>query len=63
MSIREEILEEHKKNWKEMTPEQRLKHFWHYYKIHVAVAAVIKAIITAATVSYTHLTLPTMAVV
>lgn len=45
MSIREEILEEHKKNWKEMTPEQRIKHFWHYYKIHVAVAVAIIAFI------------------
>ncbi len=45
MSIREEILEEHKKNWKEMTPSQRIKHFWHYYKIHVAVAAVVIAFI------------------
>ncbi len=45
MSIKEEILEEHKKNWKEMTPPQRIKHFWHYYKIHVAVVAIVIAFI------------------
>lgn len=45
MSIREEIREENKKNFKEMSFSQKAKHFWHYYKIHVAVAAVIIAFI------------------
>lgn len=41
MSIREEIKEENKKNFKEMSFPQKLKHFWHYYKIHTIVGIVI----------------------
>lgn len=45
MSIREEIREENKKNWKEMSFTQCLKHFWHYYKIHTIVGIGIIAFI------------------
>ncbi len=38
MSIREEIREENKKNFKEMPFDKKVKHFWHYYKIHTIVA-------------------------
>ena len=38
MSIREEIREENKKNFKEMPFDKKVKHFWHYYKVHTIVA-------------------------
>lgn len=46
MSIREEIREQNKKSFREMNFKDKVKHFWHYYKIHVGVAVVIIAFIT-----------------
>lgn len=46
MSIRDEIREENKKNFKEMPFSKKVKHFWHYYKIHTLVAVGIIAFIT-----------------
>ncbi len=45
MSIRDEIREQNKKSFREMSFNDKAKHFWHYYKIHVGVAAVIIAFI------------------
>lgn len=53
MSIREEIHEENKKNFKEMTFKQKIKHFWHYYKIHLGVAAIVLAFVTYLVLHYT----------
>lgn len=53
MSIREEIREENKKNFKEMTFSQKIKHFWHYYKIHTCVALGLIAFIVYLILHYT----------
>lgn len=46
MSIRDEIREQNKKSFREMNFKDKVKHFWHYYKIHVGVIAIIIAFIT-----------------
>ncbi len=46
MSIRDEIREENKKNFKEMPFSKKVKHFWHYYKVHTLVTVGIIAFIT-----------------
>ena len=45
MSIREEIREENKKNFKEMPFDKKIKHFWHYYKVHTIVAIALIAFV------------------
>lgn len=45
MSIRDEIREQNKKSFREMNFKDKVKHFWHYYKVHVGVATVIIAFI------------------
>lgn len=46
MSIRDEIRAENRKNFKEMPLDKKIKHFWHYYKIHTIVAIVLIAFVT-----------------
>ena len=43
MSIRDEIREENRKNFKEMPFSKKVKHFWHYYKVHVLVITALLA--------------------
>ena len=45
MSIRDEIRAENRKNFKEMPFDKKVKHFWHYYKIHTIVAIALIAFV------------------
>ncbi len=53
MSIRDEIREQNQKVMEERSGKEKLKHFWHYYKVQVCVGAVILAFITYLVLHYT----------
>lgn len=53
MAIRDEIREQNEKVLKERSSSEKLKHFWHYYKVHVCVALLILAFITYLILHYT----------
>jgi len=53
MSIRDEIREQNQKVMEERSSKEKLKHFWHYYKVHVCVGIVILAFIVYLILHYT----------
>ena len=53
VAIRDEIKEQNQKVLEERSNSEKLKHFWHYYKVHVCVGAVILAFITYLVLHYT----------
>ncbi len=53
MSIRDEIKEQNQKVMAERSASEKLKHFWHYYKVHVCLGVLILAFIVYLILHYT----------